>query len=219
MAGMGRSTASSAADLEGLKALGRRFGRELDGPTLERLVRYVDLLHTWNARINLTGARTPEAIVQEQLPDSFALAQLVPPGVSLVDVGSGGGLPALPFAVLRADVRLTLTEPRSRRRAFLATALRELKVAAELRPDRAEDLQGGSFDSASARAVLPPAEWWKVGQRLVVPGGTVYFFLGTEATWVPPAHSLTISSPAYEAGPRCHRVMAVAASTDVPRGT
>jgi 16S rRNA (guanine527-N7)-methyltransferase len=207
---MGRATTGGAVNLEDLKALGRRFGRELDGPTLEGLGRYVGLLHTWNARINLTGARTPESIVREQLPDSFALAQVVPEGARLVDVGSGGGLPAIPFAVLRRDVRLTLTEPRSRRRAFLVTALRELGLTAELVPERAEELAGGTFDGASARAVLPPSEWWVAGQRLVVPGGPVYFFLGADASWSPPADSRVVDQVEYEAGARAHRLLAVA---------
>lgn len=207
---MGRSTTSGTANLEDLRTLGRQFGRELDGPTLEGLARYVDLLHTWNARINLTGARSPEEIVREQLPDSFALARVVPSGTRLVDVGSGGGLPAVPFAVLRRDVQLTLTEPRSRRRAFLTTALRELGLTAALRPDRAEDLPGGAFDGASARAVLPPPEWWVAGKRLVVPGGAVYFFLSSEAPWSPPADARVVDDVEYEAGARAHRLLVLA---------
>jgi 16S rRNA (guanine527-N7)-methyltransferase len=207
---MGRSTTSGAANLEDLRTLGRQFGREVDGPTLDGLARYVDLLHTWNARINLTGARSPEAIVREQLPDSFALARLVPAGTRLVDVGSGGGLPAVPFALLRRDVRLTLTEPRSRRRAFLTTALRELGLSAELRPDRAEDLPGGAFDGASARAVFPPPEWWVAGQRLVAPGGAVYFFLSSEAPWSPPVGARVVDDLAYETGARAHRLVGLA---------
>ena len=207
---MGRSTGGGAANLEDLRALGRAFGRALDAPTLEALARYVDLLHTWNARINLTGARTPEAIVREQLPDSFALGQVVPQGARLVDIGSGGGLPAVPFAILRRDVSLTLTEPRSRRRAFLVTALRELGLTAELRPDRAEDLPSGTFEGASARAVLPPPEWWVTGQRLVVPGGAVYFFLGADASWSPPADARVLDQMEYETGARAHRLLAVA---------
>jgi 16S rRNA (guanine527-N7)-methyltransferase len=210
---MGRSTTSGAANLEDLRTLGRQFGRELEGPTLDGLARYVDLLHTWNARINLTGARSPEAIVREQLPDSFALAQVVPSGIRLVDVGSGGGLPAIPFAVLRPDVQLTLSEPRSRRRAFLTTALRELGLTADLRPDRAEDLPGGTFDGSSARAVLPPPQWWVEGQRLVVPGGAVYFFLSSETPWVVPGDARVVGDVEYEAGARAHRLVALATSS------
>jgi 16S rRNA (guanine527-N7)-methyltransferase len=58
------------------------------------------LLLSWNARINLTGARTPAELLGEHFPDALAMARLVPPNARVLDVGSGGGLPVLPFAVL-----------------------------------------------------------------------------------------------------------------------
>ena len=208
MAGMGQSGEPEGKRAHGLRALAARFGRELDGATLAGLSRYVDLLHTWNVRINLTGARTAEAIIEDQLPDAFALARLVPAGIRLVDVGSGGGLPALPFALLRPDVRLTLAEPRSRRRAFLATALRELEVRAELLAQRADDLPAGTFDAAGARAVFPPGEWLERGARLVVPGGSVFLFLGGESDWQPPAGVAVAGDLRYQAGASGHRLVA-----------
>ena len=209
---MGPPQGSDPQVRDDLRALGRRFGRELDDATLASLARYVDLLHTWNARINLTGARTPAAIVQDQLPDSFALAQLVPQGVRLVDVGSGGGLPGLPFAVLRPDVRLTLTEPRGRRRAFLATAMRELTVAGDLLAERAEQLPSGGWDGATARAVMPPGAWLEAGRRLVVPGGTVYLFVGADAVGPPAAEGQSAQRLDYPAGSRQHTILAVSVS-------
>src|SRR6185295_9811748 len=106
--------------------------------------------------INLTGARTLDELAADHLPDAFALAEAVPPGAALVDVGSGGGLPALPFAVLRPDVRLTLVEPRAKRVAFLRTAVRELGLAGELVAGHAADLPAGAFDVAASRATFPP---------------------------------------------------------------
>jgi 16S rRNA (guanine527-N7)-methyltransferase len=208
---MPRASSPDARVLEDLRALGRRFGRELDDPTLEGLARYVHLLHTWNARINLTGARSPEQIVGEQLPDSFALARLVQPGVRLVDVGSGGGLPAVPFGVLRPDVRLTLIEPRSRRRAFLSTAVRELGLRADVVEGRDDDVTEANFDAASARAVFPPDEWLQRGGRMVAPAGWVFLFLG-EAPWGPPAGSVA-GELEYEVGHRRHRLLAVTSSS------
>jgi 16S rRNA (guanine527-N7)-methyltransferase len=208
MGSMPRPPAASARVLEDLRVLGQRFGRELDEAALQGLARYVDLLHTWNARINLTGARSPEEIVGEQLPDSFALAQLVPPAAHLVDVGSGGGLPAVPFAVLRPDVQLTLIEPRSRRRAFLSTAVRELGLQAGVREGRAEDVAEERFGAATARAVFPPDEWLQQGGRMVVPGGLVFLFLG-EAPWEPPAGWAAASELQYAVGRGRHRLLAV----------
>jgi 16S rRNA (guanine527-N7)-methyltransferase len=208
MAAMGQSGGADGKRAEELRVLATRFGRSLDGATLSGLSRYVDLLHTWNARINLTGARTPASIIEDQLPDAFALARLVPAGIRLVDVGSGGGLPALPFALLRPDVRLTMAEPRSRRRAFLATAVRELGVRAELLAERADDLPAGTFDAAGARAVFPPGEWLERGARLVVPGGSVFLFLGADSDWQPPAGVAVAGDIRYQAGASGHRLVA-----------
>src|SRR4029079_16814605 len=90
------------------------------------------LLLTWNARINLTGAGTRDELLGEHFPDALAMASLVPPGARLVDVGSGGGLPAVPLSVLRPDLGLTLVEPRAKRVAFLRTAVRTLGLKAEV---------------------------------------------------------------------------------------
>src|SRR5688572_2192982 len=99
-----------------LQDLAQRFERTLDEPTVRRLAQYVELLLTWNASINLTGARSADALVSEHLPDAFALARLVSGFASLVDVGSGGGLPGVPLAVLEPAVAVTLSEPRAKRR-------------------------------------------------------------------------------------------------------
>jgi 16S rRNA (guanine527-N7)-methyltransferase len=206
---MGEQPVSSSQ--AALQAVAGQFDFQLEPPVVAGLLRFVDLLHTWNARINLTGARTVAAIIEEQLPDSFALARLVPAGARLVDVGSGGGLPAIPFGLLRRDVALTLTEPRSRRRAFLATALRELGLVAQLRQERAEALPPGAFQGASARAVLPPVEWLEAGLRLVEPGGQVFVFLGDEPGWVPRAGATISGELRYAVGGRSHRLLAVSA--------
>jgi 16S rRNA (guanine527-N7)-methyltransferase len=117
------------------------------------------LLLTWNARINLTGARTREELIGEHFPDAAAMARLVPPGARLLDVGAGGGLPALPFALLRPDAVLTLVEPRAKRVAFLRTAVRELGLGAEVVAGRIETVPRRPADVASSRATFPPDEW------------------------------------------------------------
>lgn len=197
-----------------LAAAAAAFARELSPAEAAGILKFCRLVMTWNQHINLTGAGSVQELLASHIPDSFALSALVPGGVSLVDVGSGGGLPALPFAVLRPDVALTLVEPRAKRAAFLRTATRELGLAAEVRGCRAEDLPGGGFDVASSRATFPPRRWLEEGRRLVLPGGRVVLFLaeGAETDLAPerPQHRLE-----YEAGGRRRTV----AAFDVPRGT
>jgi 16S rRNA (guanine527-N7)-methyltransferase len=139
---------------------------------------FLALLLRWNERINLTGARLPEELRSEHLPDSFALARLLPPSSRVADVGSGGGLPAIPAAILRPDVSWTLFEARSKRQAFLRTAVRELGLASVVVAGRLDPVSPGapSFDAATSRATFEPPEWIAMARRMVNPGGTMIVF-------------------------------------------
>ncbi len=112
------TTATIASPHRGpLEALG------LAEPGLGRLVRYLDTLSTWNRRVNLTAARSPAERVQLLVARVLPALRFVEPG-TLLDVGSGNGSPGLVFALLCADLRVTLLEPRLRRWAFLREAAR-----------------------------------------------------------------------------------------------
>lgn len=142
---------------------------------------YFNRLRHWNSHINLTGPGSEADLVAEHLPDSFALAAVLTTPCRVVDVGSGGGLPAIPFAVLCPNCRVTLVEPRAKRVAFLRTIVRELGLAnVEIRAARVEAIAADpAFDAALSRATFPPAEWLAIGAGLVTPGGRVIVF-GTD---------------------------------------
>jgi 16S rRNA (guanine527-N7)-methyltransferase len=143
----------------------------------ERVAAYYALLLAWNARINLTGARDLKELVEHHLPDSVVMGDLVPADLELVDVGSGGGLPALPFAILRPDVSVTLVEPRAKRVAFLRAACRETNATnVQVIDGRMESVQS-QFDVASSMATFAPDEWLIRAPRLVRPGGLAVVFL------------------------------------------
>ena len=144
----------------------------------EPLARYASLVLEWGARINLTGAKTPEALADEHLADALALLPHLPAGpFSFVDVGSGAGLPGLVVALLRADASGRLLEPIGKKQAFLAHAIRELGLAGRIsaRAERLEDhLRAGgkgAYDVAVSRAVWPVADWLERGLPLVKAGG------------------------------------------------
>lgn len=150
-----------------LEALG------LGGPLCGRLEAYLDLVAAWSRRINLTGARTPEARVDVLVASVLPAVPLPEPG-RLLDVGSGNGSPGLVFALLRDDLEVTLLEPRARRWAFLREAAR-LTGRSDLRVLR---LRHDEYRDEPARTVtlralgLPLASL----QPLVEPGGRVLVF-------------------------------------------
>lgn len=207
--------APSAATLGAVEEVASQFGRKLDPAQAQTLGSYAELLLSWNAAINLTGARSVDSIVREHLPDAFALAGLAAGFARLVDVGSGGGLPGLPFAILERDFEVTLSEPRAKRRAFLSQALHRLGVRARVTEARAEELPAGAFGVAVARAVLPPDEWLRVGARLLEPDGRLIVLLSAESDWRPSTGAKVAEEVRYSAGPRSRLALAL----HVPRGT
>ena len=147
------------------------------------LLQFADLLIRWNQSINLTGAKSVGAVVVEHYPDAYALAKRLDRPARLVDVGSGGGLPALPLALLRPDLVIRMCEPIAKKAAFLRTAIRELKLADRVALENrrgeelADELAGAAsqrFDVATSRATFAPEAWLALGRRLVRPGGRVF---------------------------------------------
>jgi 16S rRNA (guanine527-N7)-methyltransferase len=158
-----------------LARLAAEWRAPLSASVFASLLRFGELLMEWNARINLTGSKTLVGLVDEHLPDAFAVASVLTEPATVIDVGSGGGLPAVPLAVLRPTLRLTLVEPLAKKAAFLRTAVRELGLGGSVTVEarRVEDLAPASFDVAMSRATFPPPVWVELAQTLVRPGGRV----------------------------------------------
>jgi len=139
--------------------------------------RYAELLLDWNRAVNLTGARTMEEVLAQIAAGDVLLA--VPwTGIGrVIDIGSGGGLPAIPLAVAMPQVHFTLLEANARKCAFLeqvaaALTLTNVAVAA----GRAEELGRQpalreQFDRAISRAAAPPAVLLELALPFVRPGG------------------------------------------------
>jgi len=166
-----------------VRALAAAWNFPCDGKLVAALAAYAESLLRWSARINLTAARSIDVLVEEHFPDAFALARKLDQPARLVDVGSGGGLPALPLALLRAQLTVALVEPIAKKAAFLRTAIRELGISdrVSVRGERGEAIAAAvaadpaaAFDVAISRATLAPDKWLALGTRLVRPGGRVF---------------------------------------------
>lgn len=132
--------------------------------------KWLALLTQWNARIDLTAARTDDELVDLMLADAVLLAKHVPEGARVVDVGSGAGAPGLALALLRPDLKMTLAEPLKKRVAFLRTVIGSVnRVDVELLPERGETVlaaRGAAWDVAISRATLAPEAWADLGLAL-----------------------------------------------------
>lgn len=150
------------------------------------LLRHLQLVLIWNAKINLTGPADLDALIDRHLADSLCVlvACDLPSGGRVADVGSGAGFPGVPIATLRPDLHVTLVEATRRKVAFLEYVRDELRLE-NLRVvwGRAEHLarQPGfreSFDVVVTRAVAPMAVAVAFCLPLCVVGGVAVFVKG-----------------------------------------
>jgi 16S rRNA (guanine527-N7)-methyltransferase len=125
------------------------------------LARYLHLLTHWNQKMNLTAVRDADVLIRLHLAECLRAAQIIPSGVKTVlDFGSGAGLPGIPIQIVRPEIRVTLAESQKKKAAFLREAVRELGlVGASIHAGRVEDMQSSSvFDLVTLRAVDKMAE-------------------------------------------------------------
>jgi 16S rRNA (guanine527-N7)-methyltransferase len=156
---------------------------ELDGAARSAIEVWLARLLEWNARIDLTAARSLPELVDLMLADALVLARHLSPQARIVDVGTGAGAPGLALALLRPDLRMTLVEPLGKRASFLRTAIGEARRAdIGLERVRGEALAGRrAWDAAISRATLAPDTWLGLGATLAAPGGSVWVLLAKDA--------------------------------------
>ncbi|MEX0732576.1 MAG: 16S rRNA (guanine(527)-N(7))-methyltransferase RsmG [Aquisalimonadaceae bacterium] len=111
---------------ERLRAGLARLARDTAFP-VAALVDYLALLHRWNRAYNLSAVRDPEAMVEVHLLDSLALLPYLE-SPSLLDVGSGAGLPGIPLALCRPDLQVTLLDSNGKKTRFLNQVRLELNI-------------------------------------------------------------------------------------------
>ena len=163
-------------------AAAEQVARELYGQTATRIVQYVDILATRGVRHGLLGPKEASRIWERHILNSAALSQLIEPGSTVIDVGSGAGLPGIPLAVLRADLRITLLEPLLRRFTFLVEALNELELTERVDVVRARaEHHAGRGDVVVARAVAPLDRLIGWCDPLRRPGGVLLALKGQNA--------------------------------------
>jgi len=149
------------------------------------LERYTDLLADRAIPLGLIAASDRERLFERHVADSLRAVRCIEPGErTVVDVGSGAGLPGIPLAIALPDRAVTLLDRSGRRIAFLELVVDELMLAnAMVIRGRAEEA-AVRVQVATVRAFADIGSAWRVAQRLIAPDGKVVYFAGR--SWQPP---------------------------------
>ena len=116
-----------------IKANAADFGLAPSGPQIDRLADYYELLLKWNERLHLVAPCSPEELAVRHVLESLFVLPHLSAGASVLDVGSGGGLPIIPCLLMRDDLHATLIESSKRKSVFLREALRQVKPSTRTR--------------------------------------------------------------------------------------
>jgi 16S rRNA (guanine527-N7)-methyltransferase len=163
----------------GLEAVLLRHGIDLPPDRVARLEQYCRLLWEWNEKLNLTRHTDFEKFVARDLVDTLAFAEALQEGECVLDVGTGGGVPGIPLAILRDDLRVELCESVGKRARAAADIVERLGLGLPVHHARAEDvLPRRRYDTLLVRAVARLKKllewfgphWGRFGRLLVLKG-------------------------------------------------
>ncbi len=155
------------------------------GPRLDLAERYAELLAGAGVERGVLGPHEVDRIWDRHLSNSAVVAEQLQPGERVVDIGSGAGLPGLPLAIARPDLKVVCVESMLRRAAFLAEAVGELGLEVDVVQGRAEEraVRGrvGGSDVAVSRAVAALDRLTRWSLPLLRPGGRMMAIKGKRA--------------------------------------
>lgn len=208
----------------------RKAGLVVSAELAGQLWTYFELLFRWNRKINLTSfeASAPEAAIDRLLIEPLQAARHLPAKIrTMLDIGSGGGSPAIPMKLAMPGAALVMVEPKARKAAFLREAARLLALP-EIRVETArfEELLARpelheAQDAVTVRAVRIERKTLVGVQAFVRPGGRILLFQGasgSDATDETPPPPLAIES-AHPLITDHSTSLLVILRKSVPRGT
>ena len=143
-------------------------------------IRYAEILETWGIERGLIGPKEGDRIWDRHIANCLPVTTLIPQNATVVDIGSGAGLPGIVIALARPDTEVTLVEPLQRRVDFLNEAVKELKIPITVVRGKAESIRG-AFDVVTSRAVAPLPKLLPLVRHLIKPGGSLLAIKGESA--------------------------------------
>ncbi len=162
-----------------------KSGVFLPGELSDRLVAYYELLAHWNRKINLTALDDPDEAIDRLLLEPILAARHLPSlKTQIMDIGSGGGSPAIPLKLTAPLSSLTMVEVKARKSAFLREAIRALDLTnSTVETSRYEELLTRpelheAFEVLTLRAVRVELRSLITLQAFLRPGGLLFMFRG-----------------------------------------
>lgn len=160
-----------------LQAACKQLDIELTKSQYDSLVRYTQLLRDWNTRINLVSRRDTDRVLSYHVIDSLAVQRLLPQGGRVCDIGSGAGLPGIPLAIVRSDLKLLLVESSQKRSRFLEAVVNELMLDnTKVLNERAESLAPLECDVILSRLAGPLRDVVEYAGPHRKPKGTIVLY-------------------------------------------
>lgn len=159
-----------------------KLGLNLDPQAVDLLLLLMLELRKWNRKINLTAITGEREIVVKHLLDSMTVVPLLAVGARVLDVGSGGGFPAIPLALVRPDLQVTSVDAVAKKIFFQRHVARLLGVgnldALHVRGESLTESHAGRFDVILSRAFSSLPEFVSLARPLLAPGGVIIAMKG-----------------------------------------
>jgi 16S rRNA (guanine527-N7)-methyltransferase len=184
----------AAMDQKVFLELVRLNGLELTQDQQDKLLEYAALLTEWNGKVNLISRKDEENVLSRHIMHSLALAMPevtdseLPENGNVLDIGTGGGLPGIPLAIVRPDVQFKLVDSIQKKIAAVSDIIEKLGLTnAHAFVGRVEEMRKAkklqpNFETVVSRAVAPLDELVGWVKNLVLPGAFLYSLKGGDLT-------------------------------------
>lgn len=168
----------------------QRLGMEVEPVTLEKLAEYLAALLKANERFNLTAIREPDAAWRRHIIDSLTILPVLddlPENARVIDIGTGGGLPGMPLAIARPDLKIVLMDSTGKKTTFLEECAAQLGLSnvtvLHTRAERAgqDPDHRSQYDVAICRAIGVMSELLEYAMPLLKVGGRLLAMKGPKA--------------------------------------
>ena len=160
-----------------------QVGLSLSSPQLEKLLLFIDLIAKWNKVHNLTAINNKKDMVVYHLLDSMVAVPFMQNYETVLDVGTGAGIPGIPLAIAMPNTKFTLVDSRSKRVKFVQFAIRSLQLSnVEVIHSRIEDFNQDKFSVITSRAFSSLSNFVNLSKHLVADSGAILAYKGDDST-------------------------------------